>query len=122
MSIRRLLVVDDEPEFADVVRRVGESKNFVVRTLIDSLEFEETYRRFSPSVIVLDIVMPDMDGIEIVRWPSSNTAPVILTTGYGSHFANAAEELGSIEGQFSITTIAKPTSLSEIEAALDARG
>ena len=64
----RLLVVDDEPEFAELIRKIGERKDFVVQTLDDSRDFEETYRQFDPSVIVLDIIMPDMDGIEIIQW------------------------------------------------------
>ncbi len=123
MSTRRLLVVDDEPDFADVVRRVGERKDFVVETVSDSRNFEKIYQRFDPSVIVLDIVMPDVDGIEIVCWlvANGNTSPVILITGYNPDFAKAAEILGSIKGRFPIASLAKPISLAELEAALEAQ-
>ena len=123
MTSRRLLVVDDEPDFADLVRRVGERNAFVVEVLSDSQGFAEAYGRFNPSVIVLDVVMPGMDGIEIIRWLAShdNEAPVILTTGYNPHFAEAAKVLGSVRGNFSITTLEKPVGLSGIKAALIAQ-
>ena len=120
-QFKRLLVVDDQPDFADIVRRVGERKDFVVETLSDSRGFEEAYRRFDPSVIVLDILMPEIDGIEIIRWLADrgNRTPVILTTGYSAHFAEAAKMLGSLGGGFSITTLEKPVKLAEMEAALE---
>ena len=94
-----------------------------MQTLGESRDFEDTYRQFGPTVIVLDIVMPDMDGIEIIQWlvANGNTVPVILATGYNPDFAKAAEVLGMIEGRFSITTLAKPISLSELEVALGAQ-
>ena len=123
MASKRLLVVDDEPEFADLVRKIGERKVFVVRTLDDSRDFEEAYRAFEPSLIVLDIIMPDMDGIEIIQRlaANGNTVPVILTTGYNPGFAKAAELLGMAEGRFTISTLAKPITLSDLEASLDAQ-
>ena len=123
MTSRRLLIVDDEPDFADLVRRVGERNAFVVEVLGDSQRFAEAYQRFDPTVIVLDVVMPEVDGIEIVRWLASqgNEVPVILTTGYNPHFAEAAKILGNIKGNFSITTLEKPVGLAVIEAALNAQ-
>jgi DNA-binding response OmpR family regulator len=122
-STRRLLVVDDEPDFAQLVREVGERNDFVVETLSKSRNFEEAYRRFEPSIIVLDIVMPDVDGIEIIQWLAANdsTAAVILATGYNPDFAKAAEALGSIDGRFPITSLAKPISLVDLKAALEAQ-
>lgn len=124
MSDRRLLVVDDQPDFANVVRRLGEHQEYVVETLSDSRGFEEAYHRFDPSVIVLDIFMPEIDGIEIIRWlaESGNRTPVILTTGYDVHFAEAARLLGSLGGGFSITTLEKPFGLAAMAAALEGRG
>lgn len=120
MESRRLLIIDDEPDFADVVRRVGERNAFVVEALSESRSFTEAYQRFDPSVIVLDVVMPEMDGIEIIRWLAArgNKVPVILTTGYNPHFAEAAKILGSISGDFSIITLEKPIGLADLEAAL----
>ena len=122
MSARRLLVVDDEPGLTQVVRAIGEGKNFIVETLSDSRDFVATYRRFEPSVIVLDIVMPKIDGIEIVQWlvANDNTASVILVSGYNPDYAKAAEILASAGGRFPIKTLTKPVRRSVMEAALEA--
>ena len=121
MTERRLLVVDDEPDFADVVRKVAERQGFVVEVLTDSRDFEEVYTRFAPSTIMLDIIMPDVDGIEIVQWLArhGNTAKVIVATGYNPDFARAARGLAQARGQFAVTTLNKPVSMADLRAALD---
>ncbi len=92
MSERRLLVVDDEADFAEIVRKVAERRDYRVEVLTESPEFAAAYAGFQPSVIVLDIVMPEVDGVEIVQWlaANGNQAPVILTSGYNPNFAKAA--------------------------------
>ena len=65
---KTLLIVDDEVDFGNLVRRVAEGLGFEVVVLSDSREFKETYNQLDPDKIVLDIVMPGIDGIEIVNW------------------------------------------------------
>jgi len=121
MDERRLLVVDDEADFAEVVRKVGERQGFTVEVLTDSREFEEVYERFRPTTIMLDIIMPDVDGIEIVQWlaKNGNKAKVIVATGYNPDFARAARGLALARGQFEVATLNKPVSMADLRAALD---
>lgn len=67
-SGKRLLVVDDEPDFADFVKRTAEGMGYDVSALSDPNLFKEAYAAFKPNVIVLDMVMPDIEGIELVQW------------------------------------------------------
>ncbi|MBC7291822.1 MAG: response regulator transcription factor [Actinotalea sp.] len=64
---RRALVVDDERALADVVRSYLERDGFEVRTAADGEAGLELVRPFDPDVVVLDLGLPGMDGIEVCR-------------------------------------------------------
>lgn len=120
MKNGRLLIVDDEPEFGEYVGRVGERIGLSVRVTTNAKTFKETFQSFDPTVIVMDIVMPEVDGIELIEWLSENecTAKVILVTGFNPHYADATQKLGEARGMMSVTTLTKPVSLADLKAAL----
>jgi len=120
MGAKRLLVVDDQKDFADFVRKVAEDIGFDVTVINESLQFEATYESVDPDVIVLDIVMPDRDGIEIVQSlvQADNKASVIMVTGYNPSYARVAELMASTRGSFTIETLNKPVRVAELRKAL----
>lgn len=63
----RALVVDDEPDLVRVVSAYLEQEGFEVLTASDGASAVEAVRRFTPDVVVLDVVMPVLDGIEACR-------------------------------------------------------
>ena len=94
---RRLLVVDDEPDFSSLVRRVGEDLGYEVTVLNRSAQFAQAYEKAEPDVIVLDIVMPEVEGIEIVQWlgQRGTNARVVVVTGYNPRYAETAKTIGA---------------------------
>jgi len=62
-----ILVVDDEPPILELVRGYLEREGFVVRTAEDGLAAVEQVRVDKPDVIVLDLMLPGLDGIEVCR-------------------------------------------------------
>ena len=62
MTMGRLLVVDDEPRFRDFVKNVAVKLDFDVECAKDGLEFMALCVAKPPDVVVLDIVMPGIDG------------------------------------------------------------
>jgi DNA-binding response OmpR family regulator len=79
---RTVLVVDDDPVILRLLEVNFEMEGFVVRTAADGLEGLATAKAESPDVIVSDVMMPKMNGIELVRElkadPATARIPVIL--------------------------------------------
>jgi DNA-binding response OmpR family regulator len=62
-----ILVVDDEPPILELVRGYLEREGFTVRTVEDGLAAVEQVRAEKPDVVVLDLMLPGLDGIEVCR-------------------------------------------------------
>ena len=120
MADKRLLVVDDDIEFGEFVRKVGLDLGYAVEVRSDARTFQEAYRAFDPDTIVLDIVMPEVDGVELVQWLADqrSRAKVILITGFTAHYAEVARTLGEVKGLSSMTTLTKPVRLARLRAAI----
>ena len=120
MNGRRLLIVDDDEAVGDLIRRVGEKEGFCTRVLLESTAFEEVCADFDPHVILLDVVMPNADGVELLRYLAEcrSTASIILISGYGANYLSAAEHLGQAEGLNSVRTLTKPIDINELRDAL----
>jgi len=63
----RVLVVDDEPSLAELLASVLRYEGWDIRTAADGLSAVRTAREFEPDAIVLDIMLPDFDGLEVLR-------------------------------------------------------
>jgi DNA-binding response OmpR family regulator len=84
VAAARVLVVDDEPIVRDVVVRYLERAGFETIEAGDGEEARTLLEQSSPDVVVLDVMLPRMDGLELCRWIRGRSAiPVILLTARG---------------------------------------
>jgi CheY-like chemotaxis protein len=60
-----ILVVDDEKRIADTLALILRSKNYVVATAYDGVQAYESCRKIIPRLVITDVVMPEMNGIEL---------------------------------------------------------
>ncbi len=121
MSSKRLLIVDDEPKFGQFVDKVAKEMDFEVRVTTRPTHFKEVYGVFYPTVIVLDVVMPETDGIELVKWLAKRQyqGKLVIVTGFTPYYyADMASKLGSGWGMPSVNTLYKPVDLAKLRAAL----
>ena len=120
MTTRRLLVCDDEPDIRSFIREVAETMGFVVEEVGDARECIARVGSFQPDVVVLDIVMPDVDGIEIIQGLAERkfAGRVLLVSGFNPNYARAAHVLAKSRGIVDIQVLAKPLPLAELRAAL----
>jgi DNA-binding response OmpR family regulator len=115
----RLLSVDDDESILSIISDVAIGLGFEVSAISDSARFMTTYVRVKPHVITLDMMMPDMDGIEVIRWLSDVGSParVIILSGH-STFLRLGGKLADARGTLSTTLLRKPFALSDLRAAL----
>lgn len=120
MTAKHLLVVDDESAFCDYVRQVAEDMGYSVAVCVDSTRAVEVYESTRPSVVVLDMVMPEVEGIQIVQELArrGTDARVILVSGYNPHYVDFAQTLGEAKGIRRIEGLTKPVRLEQLRAAL----
>jgi CheY-like chemotaxis protein len=120
MQDKRLLICDDEPAFGRFVQNVAEDLGYEVRVTTDGRAFIEAYNSFKPTMIILDMIMPGMDGNEIVLWLAKQkcTARLIIITGYTPDYAAHAKVLAEYKGLRPVTTLHKPIEVSELRAVL----
>ena len=97
---RRLLIIDDEPDFCDFVADVAEHIGFETLKVTEPLKFKQAYRSFEPCAIVIDMVMPEIDGFEVLHWlvEQECTAKVLIVTGYNPLYARSAQLQSSAKG------------------------
>jgi two-component system response regulator VicR len=81
---KRVVCIEDEPEMIDLVRLILGRKGFSVIGANGGIEGLETVRRLRPDLILLDLMMPDMDGWEVYQQvkadPALREIPVVVVT------------------------------------------
>ena len=121
MASGHVLVVDDEPDIRNLVKEILEDEGFRVSVAENAAAAREARRQQRPDVVLLDIWMPDTDGITLLReWAERGglPCPVIMMSGHGTvETAVEATRLGAYD------FVEKPISLAKlllvIERALE---
>jgi len=111
----RALVVDDEPSLADLVSMALRYEGWEVRTALTGSDAVKHGREFAPDVVVLDIMLPDIDGLEVLRRlrADGRDVPVLFLTAKDSVDDRV---VGLTAGGDDYVT--KPFSLEELVARL----
>jgi len=117
---KKLLVVDDEVGITNLVTRIASSLNFVVRAVNDPVEAVPACAAFEPDVLVLDLIMPGIDGIDVLNQILALGAPgsIIVMSGYGQSYLRLGEAVGKFHEHHNVVTLAKPFRRAELIALL----
>lgn len=86
-KVHRILVLDDEPDVTELLEYKLKQEGYRVQVLNDSLEFVAKVRDFEPDLMVLDIMMPELNGLQLCRIarsdPSMKNIPIIFLSARG---------------------------------------
>lgn len=121
MPKHRILIVEDEKDIADLVYRVSIESDFEVYTTQDCLEIYDLYDRCKPHIVVLDILMPNMDGFEVLNFlhKRNSKSRVVILSGQ-AHYRPMASRMAEGLALPIDATIAKPFRLNELRSTLKA--
>ncbi|HEY5955518.1 MAG TPA: response regulator [Polyangiaceae bacterium] len=111
----RILIIDDDPAICEYMQTLLEKDGFVVKTLSDPTLAEQEVRQGEYHVIILDLMMPKMDGIEVlrrIRGIDTDIAVVIFTAHPNLDTAVASMKLDAVD------YIKKPFNVDEFREVL----
>jgi two-component system KDP operon response regulator KdpE len=112
----RILVVDDEPQLTRVLRTGLKARGYDVRVAADGLAALETFGDWHPELVITDLAMPDMDGLELCRrLRLISQVPIIVLSAKGEEKTKvAALDIGADD------YVTKPFGIDELLARVRA--
>ncbi|HTU63450.1 MAG TPA: response regulator, partial [Polyangiales bacterium] len=122
MTTAHILVVDDEADIRTLLKEILSEEGYEVDVAANAAQARASRAKQTPDLVLLDIWMPDVDGITLLReWSTTatNGCPVVMMSGHGTvETAVEATRLGAFD------FVEKPLSLAKllrtVERALDA--
>jgi two-component system alkaline phosphatase synthesis response regulator PhoP len=115
---KKVLVVDDEPDFVAVVQSNLEKEGFEVDVAYNGVEGLEKVKTFQPDCIVLDVMMPEMDGFEVCKELKKDEAtsdiPIVMLTAVASHVSSTRYSHYDGMSMEADDYLAKPASAEQI--------
>jgi len=124
MGGSRILVVDDDEMIRGYLRNTAEGLGYEVTTASDTESFKRTFKASDPDVVLLDLILPGMDGIEMLKFLASAhcQVPVLLMSGLDERAMQAAGRLGHTHGLRMFGGLEKPFDRHMLEEVLDRCG
>ena len=114
--LTKILVIDDDPNITDLLKMYLEKEGYEVKTAADGQEGLTTFKMYEPDLVLLDVMLPRKDGLQICREIRDHSSkPVIMISAKGETFDKVlALELGADD------YIVKPLDMKEVFARVKA--
>ena len=122
MALPRLLIIDDEPVLAEYLANAARDSGFDPVITERDDEFRDAFMADRPDIVALDLGMPGMDGVELLRFLAEQDfrAPVLIVSGFDRRVLESAFRLGEALGLTMAGPLEKPVRLADMEAQLHA--
>jgi len=98
----KILLVDDEPDIVELLKLRLETNGYEVITAYDGVACLEKVKTDAPDVILLDLVMPGMDGYQVCHrlkesLKTKDILVILFTASYSESMADKVEDLGAFD-------------------------
>jgi DNA-binding response OmpR family regulator len=119
-DLPRLLLIDDEPALADYMAAAARMTGFDPTVAVDQQSFIKAFGETKPQVVVLDLGMPNTDGVEFLRFLAEHdyAGPVLIVSGFDRRVLESAFRLGTELGLQMAGPLEKPVRLDDLESLL----
>jgi DNA-binding response OmpR family regulator len=116
----RLLLIDDEPALADFLASAAEESGFEPVIADKDEDFRAAFLEQRPDMVALDLGMPGMDGVELIRFLADQgyDAPVLIVSGFDHRVLESAFRLGEALGLTMVGPVEKPVRFEVLEEML----
>ena len=120
MPLPRLLLIDDEPALADFLASAARESGFDPAIAGNDADFREAFLARTPDMVALDLGMPGMDGVELIRFLADQdySAPVLIVSGFDRRVLESAFRLGEALGLTMVGPVEKPIRFDALEEML----
>lgn len=117
---QHLLAIEDDEKIANLVCKVGNEVGFISHAANGRMAMA-AYDEFQPEVIVLDIFMPEMDGLEVLHFlhQRNSTSRIVILSGQRD-YRKIAENLGTVRGLAIEASLCKPFRIADMRDMLTA--
>ena len=121
MALPRLLLIDDEPALAAFVAKAADMCGFEPMIADQDQQFRDLFKQDRPQMVALDLGMPGMDGVELLRFLASEgfTDPVLIISGFDRRVLESAYRFGEALGLQMVGPLEKPARLEQLEEILN---
>lgn len=116
----RLLLIDDEPALADFLASAAADSGFDPVVTERDEDFRSALRDEPPQVVALDLGMPGMDGVELIRFLAEEkfSGPVLIVSGFDRRVLDSAFRLGEALGLVMAGPVEKPVRFEVLQDVL----
>ena len=120
MAQPRLLLIDDEPALAQFLATAAEDCGFEPLISSRDEDFRAQFLAVRPEMVALDLGMPGMDGVELLRFLAGEDyrSPVLIVSGFDRRVLESAFRLGEALGLTMVGPLEKPVRLEVMESIL----
>ena len=96
-TLGKVLIVDDDSNICELINMYLKSTGYDTRVVYNGKSAEEVFSEYKPDLVLLDIMIPNIDGIDVLKWiRKEGSTPVIMLTAKGETFDKVlALELGA---------------------------
>jgi DNA-binding NtrC family response regulator len=119
MKNKSLLAIDDDELILRLIRDVGENAGYEVVTVQDANYLDAALDGNDPTLIILDLVMPNFDGVEVLRILADRgtAARVLMISGFDATLLARARKLAEVWGLDVVGSVEKPLDVQKLSLA-----
>jgi len=113
---KKILIVEDEQEVLALLKTKLNQRNFQVETSVDGNDAIDKIKIFHPDLVLLDIMLPGIDGIEVLKWIKKNQPQILVIMTTAKKEVSDLKTGYALEADYYIT---KPYTFDEIISGIN---